>query len=102
MRPIRLYFSPEPGYSSSQGCSRRGFPLDALRRSIRWRRCVMNKTNIEDPTSNAEHRTRGGAQECMTKDEFPMSKEFLSPNVEGNSCELAGKISSLVVPHSFD
>src|SRR6266404_4762499 len=42
MRPIRLYFSPEPGYSSSQGCSRRGFPLDALQRSIRWRPCVMN------------------------------------------------------------
>src|SRR6266542_3257113 len=42
MRPIRLYFSPEPGFSSSQGCSRRGFPLDALRRSIRWRLCVMN------------------------------------------------------------
>src|SRR5213075_1582425 len=42
MRPIRLYFSPEPGFSSSQGCSRRGFPLDALQRSIRWRLCVMN------------------------------------------------------------
>src|SRR5436309_15768741 len=42
MRPIRLYFSPEPGFSSSQGCSRRGFPLDALRISIRWRLCVMN------------------------------------------------------------
>src|SRR5438445_25191 len=42
MRPIRLYFSPEPGFSSSQGCSRRGFPLYALQRSIRWRRCVMN------------------------------------------------------------
>src|SRR5216117_4470996 len=42
MRPIRLYFSPEPGFSSSQGCSRRGFPRAARRRSIRWRRCVMN------------------------------------------------------------
>src|SRR5437667_270164 len=42
MRPIRLYFSPEPGFSSSQGCSRRGFPLDALQRSIRWRGCVLN------------------------------------------------------------
>src|SRR5216117_2451318 len=42
MRPIRLYFSPEPGFSSSQGCSRRGFPRDARRESIRWRRCVMN------------------------------------------------------------
>src|SRR5438874_3953251 len=42
MRPIRLYFLPEPGFSSSQGCSRRGFPLDALQRSIRWRPCVMN------------------------------------------------------------
>src|SRR5438309_11928225 len=42
MRPIRLYFLPEPGFSSSQGCSRRGFPLDALQRSIRWRLCVMN------------------------------------------------------------
>src|SRR2546427_5746601 len=42
MRPIRLYFSPEPGYSSSQGCSRLGFPLDALRISIRWRLCVVN------------------------------------------------------------
>src|SRR5204863_8762956 len=42
MRPIRLYFSPEPGFSSSQGCSRRGFPRVGRRRSIRWRRCVMN------------------------------------------------------------
>src|SRR5437016_161265 len=42
MRPIRLYFLPEPGFSSSQGCSRRGFPLDVLQRSIRWRLCVMN------------------------------------------------------------
>src|SRR5438132_12628287 len=42
MRPIRLYFSPEPGFSSSQGCSRRGFPLDALQRSIRSRLCVMS------------------------------------------------------------
>src|SRR5207249_736528 len=42
MRPIRLYFLPEPGFSSSQGCSRRGFPLDALQRSIQWRHCVMN------------------------------------------------------------
>src|SRR5436190_969284 len=42
MRPIRLYFLPEPGFSSSQGCSRRGFPLDALQRSTLWRRCVMN------------------------------------------------------------
>src|SRR5438309_6495971 len=41
MRPIRLYFLPEPGFSSSQGCSRRGFPLDALQRSIRWRLCAM-------------------------------------------------------------
>src|SRR5881396_1494439 len=58
MRPIRLYFSPEPGFSSSPGCSRRGFPLDALQRSIQCRHCVMNKTNIEHPTSNAEHRRR--------------------------------------------
>ena len=31
--------------------------------SARWRRCVMNKTNIEHPTSNAEQRRRGHATE---------------------------------------
>ncbi|PYJ97540.1 MAG: hypothetical protein DME23_14970 [Verrucomicrobia bacterium] len=38
----------------------------------------------------------------MTNDEFPMSKEFLSPNDEGKACELAGTIWSFVLPHSFD
>src|SRR5205814_10455947 len=33
-------------------------PAVARRRSIRRRRCDMNKTNIEHPTSNAEHRSR--------------------------------------------
>src|SRR5438093_595999 len=36
-------------------------PVVARRRSIQWRPCVTNKTNIEHPTSNAEHRRRGGA-----------------------------------------
>jgi hypothetical protein len=35
-------------------------------------------------------------------DEFPMTKEFLKPNDEGKSCELAGTIWSFVIRASFD
>jgi len=38
----------------------------------------------------------------MTNDEFPMTKEFLSPNDEGKACELAGTIWTFVLRHSFD
>ena len=38
----------------------------------------------------------------MTNDEFPMTKEFLSPNDEGKACELAGTIWSFMLRHSFD
>ena len=38
----------------------------------------------------------------MTNDEFPMSKEFLSPNDEGKACELAGTIWTFVLRPSFD
>src|SRR5436309_3001419 len=52
-------------------------PVVARRRSIQWRPCVTNKTNIEHPTSNAEHRRRGGAA-VRTKAPNPNSKE--APN----------------------
>src|SRR2546429_7044044 len=42
MRRTELYFLPERGCSSSQGCARRGVPLDVLQRSIRWSHCAMN------------------------------------------------------------
>ena len=38
----------------------------------------------------------------MTNDEFPMTKEFLSPNDEGKACELAGTLWTFVLGHSFD
>ncbi len=38
----------------------------------------------------------------MTNDEFPMTKEFPSPNDEGKTPELAGRIWSFVLRHSFD
>ena len=62
----------------------------------------MNKTNIEHPTSNAEHRRRGNAALRMTNDEFPMTKEFLNSNNEGKACELAGTIWTFVLRPSFD
>jgi len=62
----------------------------------------MNKTNIEHPTSNAEHRTWGDAALRMTNDEFPMTKQFRNPNDEGRACELAGTIWTFVLRPSFD
>ncbi|PYJ81433.1 MAG: hypothetical protein DME22_21185 [Verrucomicrobia bacterium] len=38
----------------------------------------------------------------MTNDEFPMTKEFLSPNDECKTCELAGRIGTFVLRPSFD
>ena len=38
----------------------------------------------------------------MTNDEFPMAKEFLSPNDEGKACELPGTVWSFVLRRSFD
>jgi len=38
----------------------------------------------------------------MTNDEFPMTKEFLSPSDEGKACELAGTIWTFVLRPSFD
>ena len=38
----------------------------------------------------------------MTNDEFPMTKESLSPNDEGKACKLAGTIWTFVLRPSFD
>jgi len=37
----------------------------------------------------------------MTNDEFPVTKEFLSPNGEGKACELAGTIWTFALRNSF-
>ncbi|PYM14943.1 MAG: hypothetical protein DME18_05470 [Verrucomicrobia bacterium] len=37
----------------------------------------------------------------MTNDQFPMTKEFQSPNDEGKAREPAGTIWSFVLRHSF-
>ena len=38
----------------------------------------------------------------MTNHEFPMTKEFLSPNDEDKACELAGTFWTFVLGHSSD
>ena len=67
-RPQELVFlnsaateGPFPWCWSLWLCWRATSQRGELRKSIRWRRCVMDKTNIEHPTSNPEHRRRGGA-----------------------------------------
>src|SRR5205809_926571 len=82
MRPIRLYFLPEPGFSSSQGCSRRGFPLDALQRSIQWRRCVMN-----------EHMTQSVPDKVNLAAKFATFDEHWKPKI---AAELNGQQVKLV------
>ncbi len=57
----------------------------------------MNETNIEHPTSNAEHRTWGDAALRMTNDESRMTKEIRNPNDEGKTRGRARTGSTFVI-----
>ena len=88
--PIRSAKSPAAGTPGIVGsgeslllCLRD--PAVARRRSIRWRPCGMNETNIEHPTSNAEHRRQGGAAVRMKapnpKIQIPKKLQIQSSNM---------------------